>query len=157
TGKRLAALHLIEPYAAHRTRVTLGADKGFDAADLVMECREIGVTLHVAQTLPAPARTSMGAPHAIFATRSVSASGSASRRLPAGPAGTNFMIVSGCPAPGRPSRAVLSESHPCRTVLASHYAALTLSAMLCDMLGDNELVAKMGRSSCFFRSDQVAF
>jgi IS5 family transposase len=46
---RLAALHLIAPYAARPTRVTLGADKGYDAADFVMECREIGVTPRVAQ------------------------------------------------------------------------------------------------------------
>ena len=29
--------------------VTLGTDKAYDAADFVMECREIGVTPHVAQ------------------------------------------------------------------------------------------------------------
>jgi len=48
-AERLAALHLIEPHADRPTPVTLGADKGYDAADFVMECREIGVTPHLAQ------------------------------------------------------------------------------------------------------------
>jgi transposase len=48
-AERLAALHLIEPHADRPTLVTLGADKGYDAAGFVMECREIGVTAHVAQ------------------------------------------------------------------------------------------------------------
>jgi hypothetical protein len=48
-AERLAALHLIEPHAERPVPVTLGTDKGYDAADFVMECREIGVTPHVAQ------------------------------------------------------------------------------------------------------------
>ena len=45
----LAALDMIEPYADRATPITLGGDKGFDAADFIMELREINVTPHVAQ------------------------------------------------------------------------------------------------------------
>lgn len=48
-AERLAALDMIEPYADRPKPITLGADKGFDAADFVMELREIEVTPHVAQ------------------------------------------------------------------------------------------------------------
>jgi hypothetical protein len=44
----LAALALIEPHG-ERPRVTLGADKGYDSADFVVELREQTVTPHVAQ------------------------------------------------------------------------------------------------------------
>jgi hypothetical protein len=32
-------------------RVTVGGDKGFDTADFVRECRNLGMTPHVAQNL----------------------------------------------------------------------------------------------------------
>jgi len=53
-AERLAALHLIAPHADRATpvtprRITLGADKAYDTADFVMECRELRVTPHVAQ------------------------------------------------------------------------------------------------------------
>lgn len=48
-AERLAALHLVEPHADRSHRVTLAADKGFDAQDFVAELREINVTPHVAQ------------------------------------------------------------------------------------------------------------
>jgi transposase len=48
-AERLAALHLIEPHADRPKKVTLGADKGFDARDFVAELREINVTPHLAQ------------------------------------------------------------------------------------------------------------
>jgi len=48
-AERLAALSLIEPVAGRPRPVTLGADKGYDAADFVMECRELAVSPHVAQ------------------------------------------------------------------------------------------------------------
>jgi transposase len=47
-AERLAAVALIEPQA-ECTPVTLGADKGYDSADFVMELREARVTPHVAQ------------------------------------------------------------------------------------------------------------
>ena len=47
-AERLAVLALIEPHG-ERPRVTLGADKGYDSADFVMELREQTVTPHVAQ------------------------------------------------------------------------------------------------------------
>jgi IS5 family transposase len=48
-AERLAALDMIGPRAERPVAVTLGADKGYDTADFVMELREINVTPHVAQ------------------------------------------------------------------------------------------------------------
>src|SRR6202142_4146175 len=48
-AERLAALDKIEPRADRPTAITLGGDKGSDAADLGMELREINVTPHIAQ------------------------------------------------------------------------------------------------------------
>jgi transposase len=48
-AERLAALALIEPHADRPQPVTLGADKGYDTGDFVMELREKAVTPHVAQ------------------------------------------------------------------------------------------------------------
>jgi len=50
-AERLAALDMIGPRANRPGAVTLGGDKGFDAADFVMELREINVTPHIAQNL----------------------------------------------------------------------------------------------------------
>ena len=48
-AERVAALHMIEPYADRPRRITLGADKGYDAEDFVNELRSMRVTPHVAQ------------------------------------------------------------------------------------------------------------
>jgi len=48
-AERLAALALIEPRGERPRPVTLGADKGYDSADFVIELRERTVTPHVAQ------------------------------------------------------------------------------------------------------------
>jgi len=48
-AERVAALHMIEPRAERPQRVTLGADKGYDAQDFVNELRSLKVTPHVAQ------------------------------------------------------------------------------------------------------------
>jgi len=48
-AERLAALDMIEPYADRPNAITLGGDKGFDAADFVRELRDINVTPHIAQ------------------------------------------------------------------------------------------------------------
>ena len=48
-AERLAALALIAPYAERPRPVTLGADKGYDSGDFVMELREQTVTPHLAQ------------------------------------------------------------------------------------------------------------
>jgi len=48
-AERLAALDMIEPHADRPNAITLGGDKGFDAADFVMELRDINVTPHIAQ------------------------------------------------------------------------------------------------------------
>ncbi|UHC17838.1 IS5 family transposase [Methylobacterium currus] len=47
-AERVAALAMIEKRANRPTRVTLGADKGYDAADFVNELRAMAVTPHVA-------------------------------------------------------------------------------------------------------------
>ena len=48
-AERVAALAMIEPHADRPHRITLGADKGFDAEDFVNELRAMSVTPHVAQ------------------------------------------------------------------------------------------------------------
>ena len=50
-AERLAALHLLAPHADRMSRVTLGADKGYDTQDFVAELREVNVTPHVAQNI----------------------------------------------------------------------------------------------------------
>lgn len=47
-AERLAALAMIEPWADRRA-ITLGADRGYDAADFVEELRTINVRPHVAR------------------------------------------------------------------------------------------------------------
>jgi transposase len=48
-AERLAALDMIEPRADRPEAITLAGDKGFDAADFIMELREINVTPHIAR------------------------------------------------------------------------------------------------------------
>src|ERR687884_547682 len=48
-AERIAALAMIEPWANRPNRITLGADKAFDAQDFVNELRTMNVTPHVAQ------------------------------------------------------------------------------------------------------------
>ncbi len=48
-AERLAALDMIEPRADRPQTITLGGDKGFDAANFVTEVREINVTPHIAR------------------------------------------------------------------------------------------------------------
>jgi hypothetical protein len=48
-AERLAALDMIEGFAARPRAITLGADKGYDAADFVEELRTINVRPHVAR------------------------------------------------------------------------------------------------------------
>jgi transposase len=48
-AERLAALDMIRHFADRPTAITLGADKGYDAADFVEELRTINVRPHVAQ------------------------------------------------------------------------------------------------------------
>jgi transposase len=48
-AERIAALAMIEPHADRPVAVTLGADKGYDAADFVNELKTMNVRPHVAQ------------------------------------------------------------------------------------------------------------
>lgn len=50
-AERVAALHMIEPRAERTKRITLAADKGYDAEDFVNELRSMRVTPHVAQNI----------------------------------------------------------------------------------------------------------
>ncbi|SDA30273.1 IS5 family transposase [Sphingomonas sp. NFR15] len=50
-AERLAALEMIEPYADRPRAITLGADRGYDAADFVEELRTLNVRPHVAQNV----------------------------------------------------------------------------------------------------------
>ena len=50
-AERLAALEMIELRADRPEAITLGGDRGFDAADFVMELRDINVTPHIAQNM----------------------------------------------------------------------------------------------------------
>ena len=50
-AERLAALELIEPYADRPRAITLGADRGYDAADFVEELRTMNVRPHVARNV----------------------------------------------------------------------------------------------------------
>jgi transposase len=50
-AERIAALAMIEPHADRPGRVTLGADKGYDAEDFVNELRSMHVSPHVAAKL----------------------------------------------------------------------------------------------------------
>ena len=47
-AERIAALAMIEPYADRPRRITLAADKGYDAEDFVNELRSMNVVPHVA-------------------------------------------------------------------------------------------------------------
>src|SRR5262249_56531134 len=48
-AERLSALDMIEPVADRPRAVTLGGDRGYDAADFVEELRTLNVRPHVAQ------------------------------------------------------------------------------------------------------------
>lgn len=50
-AERLAALEMIEPHADRPRAITLGADRGYDAADFVEELRTLNVRPHVAQNV----------------------------------------------------------------------------------------------------------
>jgi hypothetical protein len=66
-------------------RITVGADKAYDAAGFVAALRERNATPHVAQTPATGARRSTAAPPAIPVTRSAAGGANASRRSSDGP------------------------------------------------------------------------
>jgi transposase len=67
-AERLAALEMIEPHADRPRAITLGADKGYDAADFVEELRAINVRPHVAQKSRHSAIDGRTSRHAGYAT-----------------------------------------------------------------------------------------
>jgi hypothetical protein len=48
-AERVAALHMIDPLADRPRAITIGADKAYDAEDLINELRSMKVTPNVAQ------------------------------------------------------------------------------------------------------------
>jgi hypothetical protein len=84
-AERLAALDLIAPHSDRPRAVTLGADKGYDAKDFVMELRELNVRPHIAQN-SSGRRSAIDrrTPPGIPAMPRASASASGSRRRSAG-------------------------------------------------------------------------
>lgn len=50
-AEREVALEMLEDHKAKDRSITLGADKGYDTRAFVADCREIGVTPHVAQNI----------------------------------------------------------------------------------------------------------
>ena len=67
-AERLAALEMIEPHADRPRAITLGADKGYDAADFVEELRTLNVRPHVAQKCRHSAIDGRTSRHAGYAT-----------------------------------------------------------------------------------------
>jgi transposase len=67
-AERLAALEMIQPYADRPRAITLGADKGYDAADFVEELRTMNVRPHVAQKRRHSAIDGRTTRHAGYAT-----------------------------------------------------------------------------------------
>jgi len=67
-AERLAALEMIEPHADRPRPITLGADKGYDAADFVEELRTMNVRPHVAQKRRHSAIDGRTTRHAGYAT-----------------------------------------------------------------------------------------
>jgi len=68
TAERNAALAMIEARADRAKRITLGADKGYDAQDFVNELRSMAVTPHVARKARHSAIDKRTARHAGYAT-----------------------------------------------------------------------------------------
>jgi hypothetical protein len=101
-AERHAALAMIEPRADRASRVTVGADKGYDTEDFVNELRAMNATPHVAAKAKGSAMTAEqpGMP----ATPSVSAFAKGSRRLSDGAKPSD--------APPKPCCAAWSASAP---------------------------------------------
>jgi len=66
-AERVAALHMIEPHADRPGRITLGADKAYDAEDFVNELRSMNVVPHVAAKLKGSAVDGRTTRHAGYA------------------------------------------------------------------------------------------
>lgn len=82
-AERIAALYMIEPRADRATRVTLGADEGYDAEDFVTELRTMNVAPYIAAK--AEAQPSTAAPPVASATKSARSYESVSKKYSAGP------------------------------------------------------------------------
>jgi transposase len=66
-AERVAALAMIEPRADRPGRITLGADKGYDAEDFVNELRSLNVSPHVAAKVKGSALDGRTTRHAGYA------------------------------------------------------------------------------------------
>lgn len=83
-AERVAALHMIEPFAGRTQATTLGADKAYDTKDFVKDLRSMKVTPMWRRTSMVAAPPLTGARRAIPAMGSACVSASASRRRSAG-------------------------------------------------------------------------
>ena len=83
-AERLAALDMVQHVANRPCAITLGADRGYDAADFVEELRGLNVRPHVAQNTSGRHWRSTSARHDTRAMPPASASANASRRPSAG-------------------------------------------------------------------------
>jgi hypothetical protein len=83
-AERLAALAMIEGFADRPRAVTLGADRGYDAADFVEELRTINCVRMSPAISAVAARRSIGVPRAILVMPRANTSASGSRKPSAG-------------------------------------------------------------------------
>jgi hypothetical protein len=83
-AERLAALDMIRGFADRPSAITLGADKGYDAADFIEELRTINVAHMSHRTPAADGRRLTNGRRVIAATPRASASVSGSRKRSAG-------------------------------------------------------------------------
>ena len=84
TAERKAAEEMIVRHSPGVRRITLGGDKGYDAASFVADMRALNVTPHIAQNISGRRSAIDAAPRAIPATKRASGRGSASRSRSAG-------------------------------------------------------------------------
>jgi transposase len=70
-AERVAALAMIEPRADRPARITLGADKGYDAEDFVNELRSMNVAPHVAAKVRGSAVDGRTTRHAGYTVRQI--------------------------------------------------------------------------------------
>ncbi|MCP3101895.1 transposase [Myxococcus sp. K15C18031901] len=58
-AERDAAVMMLDGLKSRNKRASVGADKGYDTADFVADCRRMGVTPHIAQTTASRRRSAI--------------------------------------------------------------------------------------------------
>ena len=120
-AERVAALHMIEPRADRGTRVTLGADKGYDAQDFVNELRTMNVAPPVAAKAKGSAIDGRTTRRAGYKTSQImrkrieevfgwtKSAAAVPRRIGRTKGGLNSKLQAVCDGKGRPLVMLLSE------------------------------------------------